>query len=166
MASTSSSIDIHGVYLYMSNSGSSYSDQLQTKPTIVSFGYKNCNIDHSKRKWMMGYNVNVSVYLYNSILFWKEPASVLRLCSMFFGITQFYLPPIRFIPARAEQDLEHCIRNDLVASHLPTLEGWKPESSHLFGSGFEPLQCIWTNALTNWANQADNFMYAFVSPRR
>ena len=35
------------------------------------------------------------------------------------GITQFYLSPTRFVPARAEY-LEHCIRNELVnvATHL------------------------------------------------
>ena len=39
----------------------------------------------------------------------------------------------------AEQGLEHFIRNELVhvASHLPTLEGWKPESNYLPGSGSE-----------------------------
>ena len=39
------------------------------------------------------------------------------------GITQFYLPPTRFIPARAEQDLEHYIRSELVnvATHFTDL---------------------------------------------
>ena len=36
------------------------------------------------------------------------------------GITQFYLPSTRFIPARVEQYLEHYIRNELVnvATHI------------------------------------------------
>ena len=38
----------------------------------------------------------------------------LKLCSVLNGITQFYLPPTRLIPARAEQDLEHYIRNELL----------------------------------------------------
>ena len=48
------------------------------------------------------------------------------------------------MPARAEQGLEHFIRNELVnvATHLPTSEGWKPESSYLLESGVEPLQCM------------------------
>ena len=39
------------------------------------------------------------------------------------GKTQFYLPPTRFIPARAEQDLEHYIHNKLVnvATHFTDL---------------------------------------------
>ena len=38
-------------------SSSASSDQLQTKPTIVSFGYTNLNIDYAKQKWMASYNV-------------------------------------------------------------------------------------------------------------
>ena len=40
------------------------------------------------------------------------------------GITQFYLPSTRFIPVRAEQDLEHYIRNELldVDAHFTDLE--------------------------------------------
>ena len=34
----------------------------------------------------------------------------------------FCLPPTRFIPARAEQDLEHYIHNELVNVILPTSE--------------------------------------------
>ena len=43
--------------------------------------------------------------------------------SLLNGITEFYLPPTRFIPARAEQDLEHYIRNELVnvATHFTDL---------------------------------------------
>ena len=65
------------------------------------------------------------------------------------GFTQFYLPPTRFIPAREEQDLEHYVSNELVdvATHLPTLEGWKPESSYLPGSGVDPLNCMIEHAL-------------------
>ena len=39
------------------------------------------------------------------------------------GIIQLCLPPTRFIPARAEQGLEHFIRNELVnvASHFTDL---------------------------------------------
>ena len=57
------------------------------------------------------------------------------------GITQLVLPALtRFIPARAERDLEHYIRNALLnVAHLPTSEGWEPESSYLTGSGVEPL---------------------------
>ena len=57
------------------------------------------------------------------------------------GITQFYQPPTRFIPARAEQDLEQYIRNDLPtdAAHLQTSEGWNLESSYVPGIGVEPL---------------------------
>ena len=58
------------------------------------------------------------------------------------GITQFYLPlpPTRFIPAKAEHDLEHYTRNELlnVAAHFTEL-GRKPESSYVPGSGIEPL---------------------------
>jgi hypothetical protein len=45
-------------------------------------------------------------------------------CSVLNGITQFYLPPTRFIPARAEPHLEHYIRNELlyVATHFTDLE--------------------------------------------
>ena len=48
----------------------------------------------------------------------------LELCSVLNEITQFYLPPTRFIPARAKQDLEHYIRNELlnVAAHFTDLE--------------------------------------------
>ena len=44
-------------------------------------------------------------------------------CSVLYGITQFYLPPTRFIPAREEQDLEFYIRNELVnvATHFTDL---------------------------------------------
>ena len=44
-----------------------------------------------------------------------------------YGITQFYLPPTRFIPARVEQDLELYIRNELqdVAAHFTDLERTK-----------------------------------------
>ena len=53
----------------------------------------------------------------------------LKLCSVLNGITQFYLPPRHFIPARAEQDLEHYIRNELldVAAHFTDrkrMEAW------------------------------------------
>ena len=37
-----------------------------------------------------------------------------QLCYVFNEITQFYLPPTRFIPARAEQYLEHYVRNELL----------------------------------------------------
>ena len=59
-------------------------------------------------------------------------------------ITQFYLPLKRFLPARAEQGLEHFIRNELVnvASHFTDLGRMEPESSYLPGSGVEPLQCM------------------------
>ena len=41
-------------------------------------------------------------------------------CFRLNGITQFYLPTTRFIPARAKQDLEPYIRNELlnVAAHF------------------------------------------------
>ena len=47
----------------------------------------------------------------------------LKLCSVLNGITRFYLPPTCFIPARAEQDLEHYICNELVnvATHFTDL---------------------------------------------
>ena len=49
--------------------------------------------------------------------------------------SQLYLPPTRFIPARAEQDLERYIRNELlnVAAHftdLGRMKGWKLETSY------------------------------------
>jgi hypothetical protein len=66
--------------------------------------------------------VNVIVLVLRT--FCSEPAKVLRLCCVFNGITQFYLPAARLIPARAEQYLEHYIRNELlgVAAHLTDLE--------------------------------------------
>ena len=59
----------------------------------------------------------MSEYLYS--------ANALRLCSMLNGITRFYLPLTRFIPARAERGLENFIRNEFVdlLPILPTLEG-------------------------------------------
>ena len=65
----------------------------------------------------------MSEYLYSAILFWIEPANALRLCFVLNGITQFYLPPTRFISVRAEQGLEHFIRNELVnvATHFTDL---------------------------------------------
>ena len=49
----------------------------------------------------------------------------LKLCFMLNGITQFYLPSIRFILARGTQlDLEHYICNELLSVLiLPTSEG-------------------------------------------
>ena len=67
------------------------------------------------------------------------------------GVQTCALPisPTRVIPVRAEQDLEHYICNELVnvATHSPTSEGWNPESSHLPGSGVEPLNCMIEHAL-------------------
>ena len=55
--------------------------------------------------------------------------NALKYCSLPNGITQFYLPPSRFIPTRTAQDLEDYIRNELVnvASHftdLGRMEAW------------------------------------------
>ena len=57
------------------------------------------------------------------------------------GSHSFYLPPTRSIPARAEQGLEHFIRNELVnvATHFTDLRRME---AYLLGSGVEPLQCI------------------------
>ena len=97
------------------------------------------------------------------LLFWKEPANVFRLCSVLNGITQFYLPPTRFIPARTEHGLEHFIRNELVnvASHctdLGRMEAWVKLSAREWSwtSAVHDWTCIWVSALTNWACQADN----------
>ena len=64
----------------------------------------------------------------------------LKLCS---GITQFYLPPTRFIPARAGQDLEHFIRNELldVAAHFTDLKSVEAQIE-LSVPGFEPQTSI------------------------
>ena len=78
------------------------------------------------------------------------------------GITQFYQPPTRFIPARAEQDLEHYIRNVLVnvATHFTNLgrmEAWVKLSAREWSwtSTVHDWTCIWVGALTNWASQTD-----------
>ena len=78
------------------------------------------------------------------------------------GFTQFYLPPTRFIPARAEQDLEHYIRNELVnvANYFTDLgrkEAWDKLSAREWSwtSTVHDWTCIWVGALTNWASQAD-----------
>ena len=65
----------------------------------------------------------MSGYLYSAFLL-NGAGKAPRLCSVLNGITQFYLPPTRFIPARAEQDLKHYIRNELlvVAAHCTDLE--------------------------------------------
>ena len=65
----------------------------------------------------------MSGYLYCAILL-NLAGEALKLCSVLNGITQFYLPPTRFIPERTEQDLEHYIRNELldVAAHFTDLE--------------------------------------------
>ena len=104
----------------------------------------------------------MSEYLNGAILYWIEPANALRLCSVLNGITQFYLPPIHFIPARAEQGLEHFIRNELVnvASHFTNLgrmEAWVKLSAREWSwtSTVHDWTCIWVGALTNWASQAD-----------
>ena len=101
----------------------------------------------------------MSEYLYSAILFWIEPTSALRLCSVLNGITQFYLPPTRFILARAE----HYIRNELVnvATHftdLERMEAWVKLSAREWSwtSTVHDWTCIWVGALTNWASQADN----------
>jgi hypothetical protein len=52
--------------------------------------------------------------------------------------TTVFLPPTRFLSARAEQDLEQDMEQDLDSNELVnvvvillTLEGWKRESSYL-----------------------------------
>ena len=105
----------------------------------------------------------MSEYLYSAILFWIEPANALRLCSVHNGITQFYLPPTRFIPARAEQGLENFIRNEVVnvSSHftdIGRMEAWVKLSVREWSwtSTVHDWTCIRVGALTNWASQADN----------
>jgi hypothetical protein len=51
--------------------------------------------------------------------FCSEPAVTLRLCSKLNEITQFYLPSTRFLPARAEQDLEHYICKEILDAAAP-----------------------------------------------
>ena len=64
----------------------------------------------------------MSGYLY-SVFMLNWAGKVLKLCFVLNGITQFYLPPTRFTPARAEQDLENYIRNESVnvATHFTDL---------------------------------------------
>ena len=78
--------------------------------------------------------------------------------------SQFYLPPTRFIPERAEQDLDHYTRSDLlnVAAHFtnPGSMEARVQSSYLPGSGVDLLNVheltrTWVSAWTNWASQAD-----------
>ena len=81
----------------------------------------------------------MSANLYSAIFCSSKHAKVLKFCFVLNGITQFYLPPTRFIPTRAEQDLEHYIRNELlyVAAHFADLER-KEASVEPSVPGFEP----------------------------
>ena len=98
----------------------------------------------------------MSGYLYCAFLLnWAGEA--LKLCSVLNGITQFYLPPTRFLypQGQLEQDLEHYIRNKLldVAAHftdLEKMEAWV----ELSVPEFEPRTSIilreWTRSRKYW----------------
>ena len=86
----------------------------------------------------------------------------LKQCSVLNGITQSHLPPTRFIPASAEQDLAHYIRNKLVNvandfTDLGRMEAWVKLSAREWSwtSTVHDWTFIWVGALTNWASQAD-----------
>ena len=64
-------------------------------------------------------------------------------CFVLNSITQFYLPTTRFIPAKAEQDQEHYICNELlnVAAHFTDPERMEA-GVELSVPGFEPRTSI------------------------
>jgi hypothetical protein len=64
--------------------------------------------------------------------------------------SQFHVPPARFTPARAEQELEHYICNELlnVATHFTNLGRTKPKLSCLSESGFGHVNCMIERALS------------------
>jgi hypothetical protein len=70
----------------------------------------------------MSISMSKYLYLYSAFLLPFIAAKALKLFSVLMG-SQFYLAPAHFITARAEQDLEHYIRdygNELldVAAHF------------------------------------------------
>ena len=73
----------------------------------------------------------------------------LKLCSVLNGITQFYLPPHILYPTGQSKTWKIISATNylMLLLILPTLKGWKPESSYPSGSGVEPLNCMNEHAL-------------------
>jgi hypothetical protein len=84
---------------------------------------------------------------------------VLKLCSVFSGLTQIYKLPTRFVPTSKGRARPGTLYPQRITQRwwsFSNLEGWKPNSAWewSWASKLRAWTCAWMSALTNWASQA------------